>query len=365
MKAWLKSRPAAGAEQSTVPDPKPAADEVLIRVRRAGICGTDLHIYKWDPWAQNRIKTPLVFGHEMCGEIAELGSEVKGRRVGETVALETHIMCGHCYLCRRNLGHVCEATRIIGVDRAGAYAEYITMPAINAWPVPEGMPLEQAVALEPLGNAVHTVLAGEIAGCSVAVTGCGPIGLFSILVARACGGGPIIATDINEYRLDLARACGADVVVNARQDNWVEAARQMTHGHGLDVVCEMSGQPSVIQQGLDALRNAGRMSLLGICAQDTTLDLDKLVIFKGITVQGIIGRRMFETWHQMTSLIASGRLDISRVITHVMPLADLPQAMELLANGQAAKIAMVPWGEKLPAGGTTAKPERAAAGARG
>jgi len=363
MRAWTKSRPAPGAEMATVPDPRPASNEVLIKVRRAGICGTDLHIYKWDPWAQRRIRPPLVFGHEMCGEIVELGSEVRGRRVGEVVAVETHIMCGHCYLCRRNLGHVCESTKIIGVDRAGAYAEYIAIDAINAWPVPEGMPLEHAVALEPLGNAVHTVMAGEIAGCSVAVTGCGPIGLFSILVAKACGGGPVIATDINEYRLDLARACGADVVVNAKQQDWVQAAREMTHGHGLDVVCEMSGVPAVIQQGLDALRNGGRLSLLGICAQDTTLDLDKLVIFKGITVQGIIGRRMFETWHQMTSLIGSGRLDISQVITHVLPLADLPQAMELLAAGKAAKIAMVPWGEAMPA--AVPRAAQAAAGARG
>jgi threonine 3-dehydrogenase len=202
---------------------------------------------------------------------------------------------------------------------------------------------------------VHTVLAGEIAGCSVAVTGCGPIGLFSICVARACGAGPILATDINEYRLELARACGADLAVNALRDDWVAAARDLTRGQGLDVVCEMSGVPEVIRQGLDALRSSGRMSLLGICSRETTLDLDKLVIFKGITVQGIIGRRMFETWHQMTSLLASGRLDVSRAITHVLPLADLPAAMDTLSKGQAGKIVLVPWGEKLPAATAAAR----------
>jgi threonine 3-dehydrogenase len=345
MKAWVKSRPAPGAELADVPDPVPAPDEVLLKVRRVAICGTDLHIYKWDRWAQEKIHPPLIFGHEFVGEVVGMGSQVRGHRIGDLVAIETHVACGHCRLCRRNLGHVCENMKIVGIDRPGAYAELVAMPAVNAWPVPRGMPLEQAAALEPLGNAVHSVLAGEISGCSIAVTGCGPIGLFAICVARACGAGPILATDVNDYRLELARACGADRTVQVKREDWVEAARELTSGDGLDVVCEMSGQAPVIVESLRALRNAGRLSLLGLSSQDATFDFSKLVIFKGITIQGILGRRMFETWHQMTSLLESGRLDISKAITHVMPLADLEEAMSTLAAQEAGKIVLVPWGE--------------------
>ena len=348
MKAWVKTRPAPGAERIEVPDPEPAADEVLLRVRRVAVCGTDLHIYKWDAWAQAKIRPPLVFGHEFVGEIVAMGREVRGRSIGEICAVETHVVCGHCTLCRRGLGHVCENVQIVGVDRPGAYAEYVCVPAANAWAIPAGMPLEHAAALEPLGNAVHTVLAGEIAGAATAVTGCGPIGLFSICVARACGAGPILATDVNDYRLDLARACGADRVVNVKREDWVAVAREMTGGTGLDVVCEMSGAPEAIKGSLRALRNAGRLSLLGLSASETTLNLNELVVFKGITVQGIIGRRMYETWHQMTKLLDSGRLDISRAITHVMPLDDLTDAFETLGAGQAGKIVLVPWGEPWP-----------------
>jgi len=364
MKAWVKSRPAPGAELLTVPDPVPAPDELLLKVRRVAICGTDLHIYNWDRWAQEKIRPPIVFGHEFVGEIVGMGSQVKGRRLGDLVAVETHVACGHCRLCRRNLGHVCENMSIVGIDRPGAYAELVTIPAVNAWPVPRGMPLEQAAALEPLGNAVHCVLAGEIAGSSVAVTGCGPIGLFSICVARACGAGPILATDVNEYRLELARACGADRTCLVTREDWVGAARDLTDGEGVDVVCEMSGQPTVIVEALRALRNAGRLSLLGLSSQDLSFDFSKLLIFKGITMQGILGRRMFETWHQMTSLLESGRLDISKAITHVMPLEGLEEAMRTLADQKAGKIVLVPWGEASSAFGAQRVVEREPAGTR-
>jgi threonine 3-dehydrogenase len=346
MKAWLKDRPQSGAKLSTVPDPRPQPDEILLKVRRASVCGTDLHIFRWDRWAQGRIKTPLVFGHEMVGEVMEVGSLVRDRKIGDIVAVETHVSCEHCHLCRIGDSHVCENVKIVGIDRPGAYAEFICMPARNTWPVPAGMSIDLAPALEPLGNAVHTVLAGEIAGCSAAVTGCGPCGLFSIAVARACGAGPILATDINDYRLELALACGADRAVNVRRENWEDVAREITHGKGLDVVCEMSGDPEAVRGAMRTLRNAGRLSLLGLSAKDITLDLSNLVIFKGLTVQGIIGRRMYKTWDQMTSLIESGRLDISRAVTHVMPLDDLEDAMSILEGGQAGKVVLVPWGEK-------------------
>jgi threonine 3-dehydrogenase len=346
MKAWLKSAPQAGAELLNVPEPKPEPDEVLMKVRRASICGTDLHIYSWDRWAQGRLKTPLIFGHEMVGEVLEIGSMVRDRKIGDIVAVETHVACEHCHLCRIGDRHVCENVEIVGIDRPGAFAEYICMPARNTWPVPAAMPIELSPALEPLGNAVHAVLAGEISGCATAVTGCGPCGLFSVAVARACGAGPILATDVNDYRLELALACGADRVVNVRKENWEEVAREMTCGKGLDVVCEMSGDPEAVRGSMRALRNAGRLSLLGLSAKDITFDLSNLVVFKGLTLQGIIGRRMYKTWAQMTSLIESGRLDISKAITHVMPIDDLEGAMRILEGGQAGKVVLVPWGEK-------------------
>jgi threonine 3-dehydrogenase len=243
MKALVKTRPAPGAEIQTVPDPTPGPEDVVLKVRRAAVCGTDLHIYGWDRWSQGRVHPPLVFGHEMVGEVVAKGARAEGVEVGDLVAVETHIADWTCHLCRRGLAHVCENVQIVGVDRPGAYAEFMAIPARNCWPVPPGLSLEEAAALEPLGNAVHTVLAGEIAGCSAAVTGCGPIGLFSIAVARACGAGPIIASDVNEYRLDLARKIGADVIVNAAREDYVERVRDVTQGRGVDVVLEMSGNP--------------------------------------------------------------------------------------------------------------------------
>jgi threonine 3-dehydrogenase len=352
MKALVKTRPAPGAEIQTVPDPTPGPEDVVLKVRRAAVCGTDLHIYGWDRWSQGRVHPPLVVGHEMVGEVVAKGARAEGVEVGDLVAVETHIADWTCHLCRRGLAHVCENVQIVGVDRPGAYAEFMAIPARNCWPVPPGLSLEEAAALEPLGNAVHTVLAGEIAGCSAAVTGCGPIGLFSIAVARACGAGPIIASDVNEYRLDLAQKIGADVIVNAAREDYVERVRDVTQGRGVDVVLEMSGNPKAIRDGLTGLRNAGRMSLLGLPSASFELDVTNLIIFKGVTVQGILGRKMFETWRQMTDLIASGRLDIKPAITHVLPIDDFANAMNQLKGGSAGKIVLVPWGERATAAGT-------------
>ena len=353
MKALVKSRPAPGAEILTVPDPTPLPDEVVLRVRRVAGCATDLHIYGWDRWSKGRIKPPLVFGHEFVGEVVALGSRAEGVSLGDIAAVETHVACGLCHLCRRGLMHVCERVQILGVDRAGAFAEFVAVPARNCWPVPKGMPLEVAAALEPLGNAVHTVLAGEIAGCSALVTGCGPIGLFSIAVARACGAGPIIASDVNPYRLDLARTIGADVVIDASREDVAARTREVTEGRGADVVLEMSGHPAANRQGLQAIRNAGRMSLLGLPSAPFELDVTGLVIFKGVTVQGINGRLMFQTWRQMHELLTSGRLDIRPAITHVMGLDDFATAMDRLKGGEAGKIVLVPWGESGSIGALT------------
>ncbi len=350
MKALVKTQPAPGAEIKTVPDPTPLPDEVIIKVRRVAVCGTDLHIYGWDRWSQNRIHPPLVFGHEFVGEVVALGARAEGVKLGDLVACETHVADTTCHLCRRGLMHVCENVKILGVDRDGAYAEFVAVPARNCWRVPPDMPLAVAAALEPLGNAVHTVLAGEIAGCSALVTGCGPIGLFSIAVARACGAGPIIASDVNAYRLDLARKIGADAVIDATREDVVARVRDATDGRGADVVLEMSGHPSAIRQGLSAARNAGRVSLLGLPSDPFELDMTPLVIFKGLTVQGINGRLMFQTWRQMNELLASGRLDIRPAITHVMPITDYADAMKQLQGGEAGKIVLVPWGEQAELG---------------
>jgi threonine 3-dehydrogenase len=322
----------------------------VLKIRRVAVCGTDLHIYGWDRWSQGRIKPPLVFGHEFVGEVVALGPRAEGVHLGQLVSCETHVACGVCHLCRRGLMHVCERVKILGVDRDGAYAEFVAVPARNCWPIPSDMPLTVAAALEPLGNAVHTVLAGEIAGCSTLVTGCGPIGLFSIAVARACGAGPIVASDVNPYRLELARRIGADAVVDARQDDVVAAVMQATQNRGVDVVLEMSGHPQAIRQGFTAARNAGRVSLLGLPSDPFELDLAPLVIFKGLVVQGINGRRMFDTWRQMTELLTSGRLDISAAITHVMAIDDFAAAMKQLSAGNAGKIVLVPWGERAELG---------------
>jgi threonine 3-dehydrogenase len=350
MKALVKSRPAPGAEILSVPDPTPLPDEVVLKVLRVAVCGTDLHIYGWDRWSQGRIHPPLVFGHEFVGKVVALGSRAEGVALGDLVAVETHVACGLCHLCRRGLGHVCERVQILGVDRNGAFAEFVAVPARNCWPIPPGMPLEVAAALEPLGNAVHTVLAGEIAGCSALVTGCGPIGLFSIAVARACGAGPILASDVNPYRLELAKKIGADVVIDASKEDVAARTREATHGRGADVVLEMSGHPAAIRQGLAAIRNAGRMSLLGLPSAPFELDVTGLVIFKGVTVQGINGRLMFQTWRQMHELLTSGRLDIRPAITHVMAIDDFAQAMDRLKAGNAGKIVLVPWGESATTG---------------
>jgi threonine 3-dehydrogenase len=342
MKALVKSQPAPGAEILTVPDPTPQPDEVVLKVRRVAVCGTDLHIYGWARGSQSRIKPPLVFGHEIVGEVVAMGARAEGVRMGDLVAVETHVACTTCHLCRRGLMHVCERVQIVGVDRPGGYAEFVAVPARNCWPIPAGMSIDHAAALEPLGNAVHTVLAGEIAGCSAAVTGCGPIGLFSIAIARACGPGRSSpATSIrtaSSWREDRR-----DVVVDVagvvrRQGRGAPGPRGRRP-------LEMSGHPQAIRDGLEALRNAGRVSLLGLPSDPFELDVTRLVIFKGAVVQGINGRRMFQTWRQMNELLTSGRLDISAAMTHVMPIEDYAAAMEQLKSGSAGKIVLLPWGE--------------------
>lgn len=347
MKAIVKTTAAPGAEIREVPVPVPGTGEVLLRVLRAGVCGTDLHICNWDRWSQERIKPPVTLGHEFVGEVIELGPGTSGVSLGDRVSCESHIICGTCLACRTGNGHVCENTRILGVDVNGGFAEYVAVPAVNCWRVPAGIPLEVAAVMEPCGNAVHTAFAGMLSGASILVTGCGPIGLFAIGVAKAAGAAHVFASDLSPYRLELARAMKADAVIDVRTENVVERVHALTNGRMLDGVLEMSGHPTAVRDGLSALRMGGRMSMLGLPTEPFELDWNRLVIFKGITLHGIIGRRMYDTWFQMDQLLGSGRLDLKPAITHVMPMERFDEAIQLLREGKAGKVVLAPWGQTL------------------
>ena len=344
MRALVKANPAAGAELRDVPVPVPGDGELLIQVEAASLCGTDLHIYNWDDWAQNRLGNglPRIFGHEMAGRVVAHGPNVRGRGeipLGTLVAAETHLVDQSCYQCRTGREHVCANLRILGVDMDGAFAQYIALPAHNAWPS-EGLSPEIAAIQEPMGNAVHAALVEELAGQTVVVTGCGPIGLMTVAIAKLAGAAKVFATDINPERLEIARRLGADVVINGREDV-VGRLRELTGGVGVDVVLEMSGAEIAIRQGFEAVTNGGRVSLLGIPERPITLDLASDVIFKGLRVYGITGRKMFETWYRTQALLAQG-LDLTPIVTHRIPLRDYHQAFELLAGGHAGKVVLLP-----------------------
>jgi threonine 3-dehydrogenase len=329
-----------------VPVPTAGPGQLLLRVLRAGVCGTDLHIVAWDRWSQERLRPPVTLGHEFVGEITALGEGVSEFRLGERVSCESHIACYHCVACRTGNAHVCENTRILGVDVNGGFAEYVAVPAESAWRVPPNVPIEVAAVMEPLGNAVHTAFAGPLSGCNIAVTGCGPIGLFAIGVARAAGAARVFASDLSPFRLDLARRMKADAVIDGSRESLAKRVPELTGGRGLDGVLEMSGSPEAVRDGLAALRNGGRLSLLGLPKEPFELDWNRLVIFKGVTLHGIIGRRMYDTWYQMDNLLGSGRLDIRPAITHVMPMERFDEAIELLRTGHAGKVVLIPWGQE-------------------
>ncbi|HUI42693.1 MAG TPA: L-threonine 3-dehydrogenase [Terriglobia bacterium] len=344
MQAIVKPGPQPGVEVRRVAVPEAGPRDVLIRVRAASICGTDLHIYTWNRWAQRRLKPPLVFGHEFCGHVESVGAEVTSVKPGEFVSAEMHVACGHCYQCRTGQGHICQDVHIIGIDTDGCFAEFVKIPESNVWKVDPAIPVEYAAILDPLGNAVHTVLAGEVAGVSMAITGAGPIGLFSIAIAKACGAGPVFVTEPHPYRQKLAQTMGADAVFDPSAQDAVAEVLARTGGVGVDVVLEMSGHPDALRQGFQMLRRGGRMSLLGIPAKPLEIDLANDVIFKGAVVQGINGRLMFDTWYKMQALLKSGALKLDPLITDRMPLADFEKGIQLLLSGDASKILLYPNG---------------------
>jgi threonine 3-dehydrogenase len=337
MRALVKPAAGPGLEIRTVPVPVPGYGEVLVRVRAGGICGTDLHIDGWDPWAASRVRPPRVIGHEFCGTVVGMGPGVRDVSEGDFISGESHVSCGRCHLCRRGEAHICEALQIIGVDRDGAFAEYVTMPAQNAWKMPPGIPVDVAAVMDPLGNAVHTVLSTEMSARSAVIMGCGPIGLCAILIARRSGAYPIVAVDVHPYRLRLAKRMGPDRVLNGRSDDVPSVVRGLTDGSGADVLLEFSGSADGLRTGLAALRNGGFAALLGLPGRPIELDLTNQIIFKGIRLQGIFGRRLWETWYDATALLAAG-LDIRPVITHRFPMTRFADAFALMREGKCGKV---------------------------
>jgi len=338
---------ARGLSIESAATPTIGETDVLVRVKAASICGTDLHIYGWDRWSQGRIKPPLTLGHEFCGVVEKVGGEVEAIKSGDFVSAEMHVNCGHCHQCRVGEAHICPNVRIIGIDSDGAFAELVKIPASNIIKLDPAIPERYGAILDPLGNAVHTVLAGPIAGRTALVTGCGPIGLMSIAVAKACGSSTVFATETNEHRRALAKEMGADVVINPAGEDAVARILNETNNTGVDVLLEMSGNPTAIQQGFKALRAGGRASLLGIPTENVPLDLVNDVIFKGATVQGIYGRRMYETWVQMTALLKAGRLNLEPLFGERVRLEQFEDAFRKLQGGLAGKILIYPNG--LPA----------------
>ena len=346
MKALRKTQAGKGLQLEKVTVPAIGPTDVLVRVKASSICGTDLHIYGWDRWSQGRIKPPVTLGHEFCGVVERAGEEVTAVKAGDFVSAEMHLNCGHCHQCRLGQAHICQNLRIIGIDIDGAFAEFVKIPATNIWKLDPAIPEHYGAILDPLGNAVHTVLAGPIAGQTVLVTGCGPIGLMSIALAKACGSSTVFATETNEHRRVLAKEMGADFVLNPATEDPVKKILAATGGTGVDALLEMSGNPAAIRQGFKALRAGGRASLLGIPTENVPLDLVQDVIFKGATVQGIYGRRMYETWVQMTALLKAGRVNLEPLFGERIELENFESAFAKLRDGLAGKILMYPNGRK-------------------
>jgi len=344
MNALVKTAPTPGLTLQEVPDPRPAEGDVVVRVRATSLCGTDAHIYRWDEWAQSRVHPPRIIGHEMCGEVAAVGRGVVSVAVGDYVAVESHLTCGICFQCRTGQAHVCRRYRLLGVDVDGSYAEYVLLPERVLWKTSREIPPEIACVQEPLGNAVDAALAEDLSGQSVLITGCGPTGLFAAAVARVAGAAVIIASDVSDYRLGLAKQLGVDHVLNAKTDAPAAisaAILDLTGGEGVDAALEMSGDPAALHQAFRSVKNGGRVTLFGIPTGSVCFDLPNEIIFKGIRVYGVTGRRLFGTWYRLAGLFKAG-LDIRPVITHRFPLTDYATGFDLIQSGQCGKIVLFP-----------------------
>ncbi len=336
MKALAKLKAEVGIWMTKSPKPKMGHNDLLIKINKTAICGTDIHIYNWDEWSQKTIPVPMVVGHEYAGEVVGIGQEVKGFTIGDRVSGEGHITCGHCRNCRGDRTHLCRNTVGVGVNREGSFAEYLVIPAYNAFKLPDEISDELAAVFDPFGNAVHTALSFDLVGEDVLITGAGPIGIMAAAVAKHVGARHVVITDVNEYRLELAKKMGATRAVDVSKEKLEDVMSELGMTEGFDIGMEMSGVPMAFTSMLANMNNGGKIAMLGIPGQDMAIDWSQ-VIFKGLTIKGIYGREMFETWYKMASLIQSG-LDISPIITHSFAIDDFQQGFDIMRSGQSGKV---------------------------
>lgn len=341
MRALVKAERAPGLTMMQVPVPEPGPNDVLIRIHKSAICGTDMHIWNWDAWAQRTIPVPMHVGHEYVGVIEKVGSAVTGYKGGERVTGEGHIVCGHCRNCRAGKRHLCPNTIGVGVNRPGSFAEYLCIPAENVFPLPAEIPDDVAAIFDPYGNAAHTALSFDLVGEDVLITGAGPIGIMAVAIAKKAGARHVVITDVNEYRLDLAAKLGATRAVNVAKNDVKDVMKSLGMTEGFDVGLEMSGNAGAFRSMIDCMVNGGKIALLGIFGEDAAIDWGK-VIFKGLFLKGIYGREMYETWYKMASMIQSG-LDLSPVITHRFPIERFQEGFEVMGSGRSGKV-ILDWG---------------------
>lgn len=336
MKALVKQKAEEGIWLTDVPEPEYGSNDVLIRVHQTGICGTDIHIYNWDAWAQHTIKVPMTIGHEFVGEVVAIGDNVHHVAIGDMVSAEGHIVCGTCRNCMAGRRHLCPNTVGVGVNRNGAFAELVSIPAVNVWHCHPDIPQEIYAAYDPLGNAAHTALSFDLLGEDVVITGAGPIGLMAIPMVQHAGARHVVITDINPYRLDLARKMGATHAMDATKEKLPEVMKMLGMKEGFDVGLEMSGQPTALNGMIDTMCNGGKIAMLGIQPPNTSVDWDK-VVFKSLVIKGIYGRKMFDTWYKLTAMIQSG-MDITPALTHRMPYSEFQQGFDIMRSGKSGKI---------------------------
>ena len=340
MKALVKSKAAEGIWLEDVPEPDYGVNDVLIKVLKTGICGTDVHIYNWDSWAQRTIKVPTVAGHEFVGRVVAVGSNVSQSSIkeGDLVSAEGHIVCGHCRNCLAGRRHLCANTLGVGVNRDGAFAEYVAVPAVNIWHCSQKIPLEQYAIFDPLGNAAHTALSFDLVGEDVLITGAGPIGMMAVKMARFVGARHVVVTDVNDYRLGLAKSMGASAAVNVAKEDLQTVMSQLGMTEGFDVGLEMSGNPAGLKQMIEVMAHGGKIAMLGIQPAATGVDWDA-VVFKGLTIKGIYGRLMFETWYKLQAMMESG-MDIAPLITHRYHYTDFQKGFDVMRSGNSGKVVL-------------------------
>ncbi|MDY0881853.1 L-threonine 3-dehydrogenase [Dongia soli] len=336
MKALAKLERGPGLILTDLPKPEVGHNDVLIKIRKTAICGTDIHIWKWDDWAQKTIPVPMQVGHEYVGEIIEIGQEVRGFSIGDRVSGEGHITCGHCRNCRAGRRHLCRNTVGIGVNVPGAFAEYLVLPAVNAFKIPDNISDDLAAIFDPFGNATHTALSFNLVGEDVLITGAGPIGIMAAAICRHVGARHVVITDVNDYRLDLARKMGASRAVNVSRDRLRDVMDDLGMQEGFDIGLEMSGVPVAFRDLLNVMNHGGKVALLGIPPAETAIDWNQ-VIFKGLEIKGIYGREMFETWYKMVSMLQSG-LDLSPILTHHFPVDQFKTGFDAMLSGQSGKV---------------------------